>query len=117
MKRTDSEKRKRMEKKLRAYYQTCVKPVDKWGPYYEPEQMLDGTDVDAVIKRKRAHKIILSEAFNSENKNRFKFKKKNAAAPQAALSKKKTEIPQAESGPASPQATDQVSGGGGDVLD
>ena len=80
-----------MEKKLKAYYQTCVQPVEKWGPFHEPEQMLDGTDVDAVIKRKRAHKIILSEAFNSENKNRFKLKKKNAAAP--ALSKKKSEIP------------------------
>ena len=79
MKRTDSEKRKRMEKKLRAYYQTCVQPVEKWGPYYEKQEMMDGTDVDITINRKRAHKIILSEAFSSVNKL-SKFKKKIAGA-------------------------------------
>ena len=79
MKRTDSEKRKRMEKKLRAYYQTCVQPVEKWGPYYEKQEMMDGTDVDITINRKRAHKIILSEAFSSVNKL-SKFKKKLAGA-------------------------------------
>ena len=68
-----------MEKKLRAYYQTCVQPVEKWGPYYEKQEMMDGTDVDITINRKRAHKIILSEAFSSVNKL-SKFKKKIAGA-------------------------------------
>ena len=68
-----------MEKKLRAYYQTCVQPVEKWGPYYEKQEMMDGTDVDITINRKRAHKIILSEAFSSVNKL-SKFKKKLAGA-------------------------------------
>ena len=80
MKRTDSEKRKRMEKKLKAYYQTCVQPVEKWGPFYEKQQMIDGTDVDMVINRKRAHKIILSEAFGSVGKIN-KFKKKFSQVP------------------------------------
>lgn len=80
MKRTDSEKRKRMEKKLKAYYQTCVQPVEKWGPFYEKQQMMDGTDVDMVINRKRAHKIILSEAFGSVGKI-GKFRKKLSQVP------------------------------------
>ena len=64
-----------MEKKLKAYYQTCVRPVDKWGPFYEKQEMMDGTDVDIIINRKRAHKIILSEAFSSVNKiNKFRKK-------------------------------------------
>lgn len=90
-----------MEKKLKAYYQTCVQPVEKWGPYYEKQQMLDGTDVDANINRKRAHKIILSEAFGGIDK-RLKFKKKKTGATQAAVAKKKQE-PTADSFPNSPQ--------------
>lgn len=35
--------------------------------------MIDGTDVDALINKKRAHKIILSEALEHENQNRFKL--------------------------------------------
>ena len=40
--------------------------------------MLDGTDVDANINKKRAHKIIMSEAFNA--KSRFRLKKKKGGS-------------------------------------
>ena len=42
--------------------------------------MIDGTDVDMVINRKRAHKIILSEAFGSVGKI-SKFRKKLSQVP------------------------------------
>mmetsp|Transcript_24476 Transcript_24476/g.30496 ORF Transcript_24476/g.30496 Transcript_24476/m.30496 type:complete len:201 (+) Transcript_24476:737-1339(+) len=44
--------------------------------------MLDGTDVDAQISKKRAHKNIMAEALLAENKNKFKLtgrKRKPAA--------------------------------------
>lgn len=41
--------------------------------------MIDGTDVENVIRKKRAHKTILAEAFESQNKNLFKLKKRKAA--------------------------------------
>lgn len=37
--------------------------------------MIDGTDVDAVIKKKRAHKTIMAEAFSPIKTNRFKLAK------------------------------------------
>lgn len=43
-----------------------VKPVEEWGPSYREQTMLDGTDVDAQIAKKRAHKRIMSEANNAE---------------------------------------------------
>ena len=49
--------------------------------------MIDGTDVEMIIRKKRAHKTILAEAFESQNKNRFKLKKRKAPVQQ----KKKTE--------------------------
>jgi len=33
-KRSESARRQRMEKKLQAYYNSLIKPVDEWGPYY-----------------------------------------------------------------------------------
>ena len=76
-KRRDSAKRLAMEKKLLAYYQSLVQPVPSWDPVYGVQQMLDGTDVDAQINKKRAHKNIMAEAFSPTNKgNRFKFAKK-----------------------------------------
>ena len=42
--------------------------------------MLDGTDVDAQINKKRAHKNIMAEAFSPNKTNRFKqFASKKAA--------------------------------------
>ena len=32
--------------------------------------MADGTDVDMLIKKKRAHKILLAEAFANDESNR-----------------------------------------------
>lgn len=75
MRRSESEKKRQMEKKLREYYQTLVRPVDEWGPFYEEQKMLDGTDVDAQIAKKRAHKNIMAETFVAE-KSRFKMRKK-----------------------------------------
>ena len=46
---------KAMEKKLKAYYQTLVEPAGKDGYQHDKETMLDGTDVDAQIRKKRAH--------------------------------------------------------------
>ena len=63
-----------MEKKLLTYYQSLVKPVEPWGPFYETQSMLDGTDVDAQISRKRAHKNIMDEAVKAEQRNRLKFR-------------------------------------------
>ena len=63
-----------MEKKLLVYYQSLVKPVEPWGPFYETQSMLDGTDVDAQISRKRAHKNIMDEAVKAEQRNRLKFR-------------------------------------------
>jgi len=40
--------------------------------------MLDGTDVDAVIKKKRAHKNIMAEAFGGELSKRFNQSVKKA---------------------------------------
>ena len=37
--------------------------------------MLDGTNVDAQINKKRAHKNIMAEAFDPTKANRFKFAK------------------------------------------
>ena len=71
LKRSDSERKRIMEKKLLAYYQSMVQPVDEWGPYYEQQNMLDGTDVDNLISKKRAHKTIMEEAFSAQQ--RFKF--------------------------------------------
>ena len=79
-----------MEKKLKAYYQNCVRPVEKWGPFYEKQYMMDGTDVDVIINRKRAHKIILSEAFSNTNKL-SKFKKRVGVSTQAANKNKSDE--------------------------
>ena len=67
-----------MREKLIAYYQSLVRPVDEWGPFYPEQKMIDGTDVEMIIRKKRAHKTILAEAFESQNKNRFKFKKRKA---------------------------------------
>jgi len=39
--------------------------------------MLDGTDVDAQINKKRAHKTIMAEAFNPKNRFRLKSKSKS----------------------------------------
>ena len=47
LKKSSSEKRLVMEKKLTAYYQSLIKPVDEWGPFFDEQIMLDGTDVDA----------------------------------------------------------------------
>ena len=55
-----------MEKKLQAYYQSLCQPVSKYGFQHEKETMLDGTDVDAQIRKKRAHQFIMAEAFNSQ---------------------------------------------------
>lgn len=60
MRRSESEKKRQMEKKLREYYQQMVKPVEEWGPKWEEQTMLDGTDVDAQIAKKRAHKTIFA---------------------------------------------------------
>ena len=49
-----------------------IAPVDEWGPNYPNQSMLDGTDVDAQINKKRAHKTIMDEAFNSNNRFRMK---------------------------------------------
>ena len=47
MKRSDSEKKKVMEKKLLSYYQSLVKDCNDYSPpCLGSEQMLDGTDVD-----------------------------------------------------------------------
>ena len=75
-KRSDSEKKQAMEKRLLAYYQSLVQPVQSWDPVYGEQQMLDGTDVDAQINKKRAHKNIMAEAFSPNKANRFKFTKK-----------------------------------------
>ena len=59
--------------------------------------MLDGTDVDAQINKKRAHKNIMAEAFSPNKANRFKqFAKKQATVKR----EKKT-------------STQDASGGGG----
>ena len=63
--RTNSAKKRAMEKKLQAYYQSLCQPVSKYGFQHEKETMLDGTDVDAQIRKKRAHQLIMAEAFNS----------------------------------------------------
>ena len=70
-----------MEKKLLAYYQSLVQPVEEWGPFFDPCEMLDGTDVDAQINKKRAHKIIMDESFNVGKRSLFKLKKKKAGRP------------------------------------
>ena len=57
-----------------------MKPVKPWTPEQEPEQMLDGTDVDAQINKKRAHKNIMAEAFSAERKHRIKFGAKKAGS-------------------------------------
>ena len=77
-KRSESARRQRMEKKLQAYYNSLIKPVDEWGPYYPIQDMLDGTDVDAQINKKRAHKTIMAEAFNPKNRFRMKAKSKSS---------------------------------------
>ena len=61
-KRDDSAKKRRMQEKLVAYYQTLVKPIKPRKYEWPKEKMLDGTDVDAQILKKRAHKSILAEA-------------------------------------------------------
>lgn len=43
--------------------------------------MIDGSDVDAQINKKRAHKIILAEALEHENKTRFKLGAKRRGNP------------------------------------
>ena len=53
--RTGSAKKRAMEKKLKAYYQTLIEPAGKYGYQHDKETMLDGTDVDAQIRKKRAH--------------------------------------------------------------
>ena len=66
-----------------------VMPCEEWGPDYGVQKMLDGGDVDAQISKKRAHKIILAEAFDQENKSRFKLSKKQR--PKNIAKKKETE--------------------------
>ena len=69
-----------MEGKLLRYYQSLVREVDEWGPFHDPDEtMLDGTQIDAQINKKRAHKNIMAEAFNSERRGRFKLSKKKKA--------------------------------------
>ena len=48
-------------KKMLEYYQTQVKEVASWGPFYSKEAMTDGTDVDQHIDRNRAIKCLLDE--------------------------------------------------------
>ena len=61
----DSENKKRlMQEKLIAYYQSLVQPVTIEKHEWPKEKMLDGTDVDAQILKKRAHKSILAEAIH-----------------------------------------------------
>ena len=68
MKRSDSEKKKVMEKKLLSYYQSLVKDCNDYSPpCLGSEQMLDGTDVDMQITKKRTHKNIFAEAFAPSN--------------------------------------------------
>ena len=85
----DSQQRRRLEQKLVAYYQSLVQPCEEWGPDYGVQKMLDGADVDAQISKKRAHKIILAEAFDQENKSRFKISKKQRT--KAVAKKKETD--------------------------
>ena len=59
-----------MEKKLKEYYQSLVEPALHYGPQYEYQEMLDGTDVEVLIRKKRAHKTIMAEAFSNEQKIR-----------------------------------------------
>ena len=88
MRRSDSEKRRAMEAKLLRYYQSLVREVDEWGPFHDPDEtMLDGTQIDAQINKKRAHKNIMAEAFNSERRGRFKLSKKK----KTQATKKKTD--------------------------
>ena len=81
--RSDSEKQRAMEKKLLLYYQSLVKPVEEWVRVVDPEQkMIDGSDVDANISKKRAHKKILAE--NDEAQRRRAQKRKNRGVNRAA---------------------------------
>ena len=81
--RSDSEKQRAVEKKLLLYYQSLVKPVDEWVRVDDPEQkMIDGSDVDANISKKRAHKKILAE--NDEAQRRRAQKRKNRGVNRAA---------------------------------
>ena len=74
--RSDSEKQRAMEKKLLLYYQSLVKPVDEWVRDVDPEQkMIDGSDVDANISKKRAHKKILAENDAAQRKRAQKRKR------------------------------------------
>ena len=50
--------------------------METWGPDYGKQEMLDGTDVDAQISKKRAHKIIMAEAALAENRHKMKLKSK-----------------------------------------
>ena len=47
--------------------------------------MLDGTDVDALIAKKRAHKTIFAEAFNSTISGRFAKSKKKTVKREATM--------------------------------
>jgi len=57
-----------------------VQPVEKWGPFYKNEDMLDGTNVDMMIRKKRTHKTIMAETFDPEKNARFRLKKRNGGA-------------------------------------
>jgi hypothetical protein len=50
-----------------------VEPIQEWGPFHRPEKLLDGTDVDVLINKKRAHKMIIDEANEAERKTRLRL--------------------------------------------
>ena len=72
---SESEQRRRKEKKMLDFYQSQVRPVIPWSPVLEKEYMIDGTDVDLLIKKKRAHKTLLAEVFHVENLTKINKKK------------------------------------------
>ena len=50
-----------------------VVPAKEWGPFVKPEKLLDGTDVDVLINKKRAHKLIIDEALEADRKARLRL--------------------------------------------
>lgn len=56
---------KKSSKKAALKYNEKPMPVEPWGPFDKPEKMKDGTDVDVLVKRKRAAKMLLDEAFKA----------------------------------------------------
>ena len=87
LKRSNSDKKRNMMKKLNAYYQTLVQPCEDYTYKYKQQEMLDGSDIDALIRKKRAHKNIMAEAFDTTKKTRSRLiiSKKKESKKEAAV--------------------------------